>query len=143
MPIDYQYDAIQQILTCEAVDPVAISDWLAVRDAIQHSDVIPWPLSRILLDLRQRRDFLKHDQIFTLITHLWHRSSIPVDHWIAVVASSDLGYGIGRMIQGHAEEYDQIQVFRELPLAREWLMLQPTAPPWGAASGKSPGCAGH
>lgn len=129
MPIHFEYDATHRILTFIARDPVSISDWLAARDTIQLAPSVPATTSRLLLDLRQRQTFLTQKKLVMLINNVWRRTAIPDDYWIAVAVSSDLGYGIGRMLQGHAEEYDQIQVFRDLRVAQEWLKVQPAVLP--------------
>ncbi len=128
MPIHHEYETAHRILSCVTTDPVSVSDWLAVRHTVQQGGRIPNTVSRVLLDLRQRREFLPQKKLVMLINSLWRRASIPADYWIAVVVSGDLGYGIGRMIQGHAEEYEQIQVFRDLQVARQWLKVQPHLP---------------
>lgn len=128
MPIEHEYDDAHRILACVARDPVTGDDWLAIRDTVLQSQDIPVPVSRILLDFRHRRAFLRQRPTFMLVQQIWGRWSIPDAHWIAVVVSSQLGHGIGRMIQGHAEEYEQVQVFREMGPARAWLRSQYALP---------------
>ena len=43
---------------------------------------------------------------------------------IAVVVSTDLNFGLGRMVQGYAVDVRLgFQVFRDIETAREWLLL--------------------
>lgn len=127
MPIEHRVDAEANLLVVVASGPVADEDLLKYARRIAE-DVSISAGHDELIDLRgveaggevTSPTLRRVASMFSAIDRTPERSRV------ALVANSDVAYGLSRMYQAFRSESPlDLRVFREMPEAREWLGLPP------------------
>lgn len=123
MPIDYMIDAEAGMVTVTARGPVSQADDLGCfRALLADRDFTPG--LKLLLDYRERESVASTDEARELVDEMGRLGKQFGDSRFALVVSSDLAYGMGRMVSSLAERsFPPVAVFRDLEAARSWLDL--------------------
>jgi hypothetical protein len=126
MPIDYDFDALNGILTVRMKGIVGDDDLIGYAEAITRDDAID-PKHDELIDLRElARPAASTDTLRHVASIFRDHERQPEAVRVAFVAASDAAFGLARMYQAfRAESRTALQVFRDVNEAREWLGLEP------------------
>jgi hypothetical protein len=122
MAIDLHYDALKKILYCSVAGHITISDLQSALLKITNSEEYPANVDAIW-DMRQA-DSENVDMAF-LENVLAIRQRLPErgEARLALIADSDLMFGLSRMYQMMAVELPQpIMIFRTLEEGENWLL---------------------
>lgn len=127
MPVTYQCDATDRIMVWSVSDPVTNEDWSRALDRSEHDPEVRGtsPIG-IIVDIRLRREFQTQHALQVFARSLRARlrrlriRRMPV----AVVVSSAVAHGMTRMTEGYVGDSLDIQIFREVDAAREWVQVR-------------------
>lgn len=126
MPIEHRYDAEQRVLHVRAHGAVTDAELLEYARVVTTDPALD-PDANEVIDLR---DVTAPDATTETLKRVAdtfrdaERAAKPVR--IALVAAGDAAYGLARMYQAfRIDSPAEIQVFREMGKARDWLGLAP------------------
>ena len=127
MPIEYTYDEEKNVLYTRFYGVITDADLKAQGEAVT-SDPRVMPGVRELVDLSgvEGEDVTSDGLAKNIQIDTMHREKLT-GMKTAIVAATDLQYGLSRMYQALAEVQKSpavIEVFREEKAAREWLGLE-------------------
>lgn len=129
MPIAYSYDAVRGLIQTVATGHVS-----PVEAAAHFRDVgnEPWFPAPSLADVRAASTDMSGEEVRQIANHFRQFKPPLRDTPIAVVVSSELAYGLVRMMGLLLDDVAVIHPFRDIAAAMEWL-----APHLRSASGNS------
>ncbi|MBC8198621.1 MAG: STAS/SEC14 domain-containing protein [Desulfobacteraceae bacterium] len=120
MPISIHYDPGQNVLHSKATGVISFKDIMAYYSKIERLDLKPG--YSVLADYTEGSTDLKYNDIARMVEK---RRSISLKSGmlkIAVVAKSDVVFGMARMYQAIiGEEHFEVNVFRDRGEALRWL----------------------
>jgi hypothetical protein len=122
MPVSYQTDAKRKIVVITAVGVVTAADAIGCLNALVTDTTVPIDMPW-LVDGREVGRAPSPGEIRTIAGVLrQQRIEGTATSRIAIIAGSDLIYGIARMFGGHARlEPAEFDVFRDERVAVSWL----------------------
>ncbi len=124
MPVTLTYNPQKKILYLTVVGPLSLEEYVATIQRITHSPEYP-PNVSALWDLR-KADLQSADRTFfkkILERREQHREREHVK--VALIASSDLEYGMSRMFEALSENEtisQKLMVFRDYEKGERWLL---------------------
>jgi len=128
MPISHRYDAGLRTLFVSAEGAVGDDEFLEWGQRVASDEAIP--AGRLeLIDLRRLELPAVSSQTLRAVADAFRqRDRTQFETRIAVVASSDLAFGLSRMYQAYRFDAPiTLEVFRDMDAARAWLGLPPEA----------------
>jgi hypothetical protein len=122
MPITHRYDPALRTLFIEFSGEVSETELVDTARKLASDPTIP-PGHRELVDLTGIHQTDVTATTLRRVAQIYaERDKRPEDSRVAIVASTDLFYGLSRMYEAFREPSAlQIRVFRELGEARAWL----------------------
>ena len=121
MPIPYQIDRTQALIRTKCIGNVSLDEVLGHFDELEANPDCP-PLLDVLLDFSDLETVPDSDQLVAVADRMRRVSRRVKFGACAIVAKSDLLFGIARMYAIHAEPHFRIaRVFRDFLQAEFWL----------------------
>ncbi len=121
MPIPYQIDHTQSLIRTKCVGNINLQDVLGHFDELEKDPHCP-PMLDVLLDFSDLESVPDTDQLMAVVDRMrrvGHRVKFGA---CAIVAKSDLLFGIARMYTVYAEpHFATARVFRDFLQAEFWL----------------------
>jgi hypothetical protein len=118
MPITVSAKAEAAVLTVE--DPYTFDEWVAAATRLLSLG----PGLRLLVD--RSRSSAPSREVVDRMVSFFERHADRMKQWrAAIVTSSDVGYGVARMLELSTEARNlemQIRAFRDMHAAERWLM---------------------
>jgi len=124
MPVAYQIDQGRKLIrtTCSGI--VTIEEVIGHFRQLEHDPECPDRLD-VLLDLSEQRTVPSAENLRAMIGEISRIRMKVQFQWCAIVACSDVLFGMLRMFEVFAEDYFQrTRVFRDKNEAEEWLSAQ-------------------
>jgi len=128
MPIRHRYDPGMRTLFVTAEGEIGDDEFLAWGQQVAADEAIP--AGRLeLIDLRRLElPDVSSETLRRVADAFRQRDRTQFETKIAVVASSDLAFGLSRMYQAYRSDAPiALEVFRDMDAARAWLGLPPEA----------------
>lgn len=121
MPVLYEFDAQRGVVRTRCVGDVGFEEVIAHFRELEGDAALPARLD-VLLDLTALESVPESDQLRSVAGEVEQFQKRVEWGACAVVASSDLLFGMSRVFQAFAEvHFTDASVFRELPEAERWL----------------------
>ncbi len=125
MPVSYRIDRERRIVFTEASGVLTDSDVIELQRRLRDDPEFE-PDFRQLADCRAIEEVGMTSQS---VGEASSRSPFSQGSLRAIVVSSDVAFGMARMLENlRHEARDEVRVFREAEEARRWLGLEPTSP---------------
>lgn len=121
MPLSYKIDG--GIVSTTVTGKVEVREQIDFIREYLSDPALPSPLL-ILRDSRNQTGHLEQSQQQQLIRFA---IGLPIDAKLAIVASADLIFGMSRIFQARVDETHNVQVFRDIEQAHEWLLQSPVS----------------
>ena len=118
MGIEFQIDAGAGVIYALASGTIGVKDIESYRERFLSNPQYRSGLN-VIADYRMARINVTADEAKQLA--IWHKEKKPVNK-VALVMGTD-GYGFARMYQGWLGGSQEVEVFRDMISAREWLGL--------------------
>jgi hypothetical protein len=125
MPVEYQIDHDQRLVQAKAYGTVTVQDFIAYqREVWSRKDVLGYDE---LIDTSQAQEALDFtgvhlQDVATLASSM---DLVKKSTKLAIVASNDFYYGLGRMYESYRDlqkgSVKQVSVFRSVKDALEWI----------------------
>jgi hypothetical protein len=121
MPIPYQIDTTQSLIRTKCVGNVSLQEVLGHFDALEKDPDCP-PMLDVLLDFSDLETVPETDQLMAVADRMRRASRRVKFGACAIVAKSDVIFGIARMYTVYAEpHFTTARVFRDFLQAEFWL----------------------
>jgi hypothetical protein len=121
MPITYQIDEARGLIRTRCVGHVVFAEVEAHFREVGNHDSLPDPLD-VLLDLTALESVPESAQVSSVAREIEALQQSVRWHACVVVASSDLLFGMSRVLQAFAEgHFAHFNVTRDLEQAERWL----------------------
>ncbi len=121
MPLNYKIDG--GIVSTTVTGKVEVREQIDFIREYLSDPALPSPLL-ILRDSRNQTGHLERSQQQQLICFA---TGVPIDAKLAIVASEDVVFGTSRIFQALVDETLNVQVFRDIEEAHEWLLQPPVS----------------
>jgi len=124
MPIPFEIDGARHRIHTRCVGNVTLPEVVAHLRSLADDPALPRPLD-VLLDFRELASFPESGQVQSIALEI--RQLLAKVEWrhCAVVAATDLAFGIGRMFEMLTEpSFRATMVLRRLDEAQRWLDAQ-------------------
>lgn len=121
MPVAYQIDHTQSLIHTKCVGNINLEEVLGHFDELEQDPDCP-PMLDVLLDFSEMQAIPDTDQLMAVadrMRHVAHRVRFGA---CAIIAKSDIIFGIARMYAVYAEpHFTTVRVFRDYIQAEFWL----------------------
>jgi hypothetical protein len=133
MPITYSYDAADHLIHTIVTGDAHIR---AIEDYLDAISAEPWFPTPALVDTRQVATNLSSPEVRRVVEMLRRLGPRLNGMPIAVIVSSDVAFGLTRMIELMLDDVITIAPFRDIASARTWLSQSHVARATAALGGR-------
>ena len=121
MPVTYRFDREFSLIRTMCTGDVTFAEVVSHFRELERDATLPARLD-VLLDLTEMRSVPESDQLRSVAREVEHLQQRLEWGSCAIVASSDVLYGMSRILRVYAEaHFVNSNVFRELEEAERWL----------------------
>jgi len=120
MPASYEIDKHRGLVISTGLEPFTLADALAHQEKLLHDPDFDPRFSQIIDYTRVTGSDLQASDIRTLA----QKSIFSPNSRRAIVVSTNLAFGFGRMFEMHRQNFGEegIRVFRDLDRALDWIL---------------------
>jgi hypothetical protein len=121
MPIEYEIDAARSLIRTRCVGATTLDEVLAHFEELRSDAALPERIN-VLLDLTALATAPERDQLRAIVSEIKSMSSSLRWGVLAIVARTDLVYGMSRILGVFVEDsFTGTNVFRQVREAERWL----------------------
>ena len=129
MPIHQRWDADYQTLFVRLEQPSSEREFLTWAQGLLHDESVPSGPRQEFIDLTEVSASIIDSDSLRQLAQAFSKGDVTKESRIAIVASEDVVFGLGRMYQAfRGEETVQLEVFRDAADARAWLGVPENVP---------------